>query len=388
MKKILGLLVLFVLLMTAATALAECNHDFYMANTAKPTCESDGYYILKCNLCGYTKKEITDKAPGHNWVQTDSREATCAEAGYKKYECSNCGASKTDSIPATGHDWKDSKVLEEASCTKTGSMRTVCQVCGLSGTRKIEKSHKYGDWTVTEEATDHAKGTRTRTCKRCNKKQTEEFYPDGTLYKDIKNKSAEVKHLQQMLADLDFLNDKVDGKFGKKTEAAVKAFQKEYGLTADGIAWPQTIHTLGVAWDVEFGIPEDAYAPCCSFLETDENGKQYWETCEVHSNIYMHAADGLPQDADKAEIANAYMAAWTADLERMYQIWLANCAPADQPMVINHKIMFQGYLNSQQTLWNTQFGEGSLTVLERVNEMLENQCYTLCEVTYSLMVQE
>ena len=191
-----------------------------------------------------------------------------------------------------------------------------------------------------------------------------------------------------MLTDLDFLNDKVDGKFGKKTEAAVKAFQKEYGLTDDGIAWPQTIHTLGVAWDVEFGIPEDAYAPCCSFLETDENGKQYWETCEVHSNIYMHAADGLPQDADKAEIANAYIAAWTADLERMYQIWLANCAPADQPMVINHKIMFQGYLNSQQTLWNTQFGEGSPTVLERVNEMLENQCYTLCEVTYSLMVQE
>ena len=191
-----------------------------------------------------------------------------------------------------------------------------------------------------------------------------------------------------MLTDLDFLNDKVDGKFGKKTEAAVKAFQKEYGLTDDGIAWPQTIHTLGVAWDVEFGIPEDAYAPCCSFLETDENGKQYWETCEVHSNIYMHAADGLPQDADKAEIANAYIAAWTADLERMYQIWLANCAPADQPMVINHKTMFLGYLNSQQMLWNVQFGAGSLEVLELVNAMLEQQCCTLCEVIYSLMVQE
>lgn len=388
MKKTLGRLVLFVLLMTAATALAECNHDFYMANTAKPTCESDGYYILKCNLCGYTKKEITDKAPGHNWVRTDSREATCAEAGYKKYECSNCGEKKTETIPELDHKWVDDHVLEEATCTKNGSKLVYCSVCHLTKSVTISKGHKYGSWTIIEEATDHTKGTRTRTCKRCSKKQTEEFYPDGTLYKDIKNKSAEVKHLQQMLTDLDFLNDKVDGKFGKKTEAAVKAFQKEYGLTADGIAWPQTIHTLGVAWDVEFGIPEDAYAPCCSFLETDENGKQYWETCEVHSNIYMHAADGLPKDADKAEIANAYMAAWTADLERMYQIWMLNCPAEEQPMVINHKTMFQGYLNSQQTLWNTQFGEGSLTVLERVNEMLENQCYTLCEVTYSLMVQE
>ena len=57
-------------------------------------------------------------------------------------------------------------------------------------------------------------------------------------------------------------------------------------------------------------------------------------------------------------------------------------------MVINHKTMFQGYLNSQQTLWNTQFGEGSLNTLERVNEMLMYQCYTLCEVTYPLMVEK
>lgn len=388
MKKILRMIVLLAVLLAAATALAECHHTYDMVDVKKATCESDGYYLLKCNDCGHTVKEITDKATGHTWKYESNKPATCDEKGYNKYNCVTCGEVLYDRWDALGHDWKDSKVLEEATCTKAGSMRTVCKVCGLSSTRKIEKSHQYGSWNVTEEATDHSKGTRTRTCKVCKKKQTESFYPEGTLYKNVKNQKDAVKELQQMLTDLGFLNDKVDGIFGAKTEKAVKAFQKEHNLTADGIAWPQTLHTLGVAWDVEFGIPEDAYAPCCSFLETDENGKQYWETCEVHSNIYMHAADELPETAAETEIAHAYTAAWQTELDRLYQIWLLNSLPEEQPLVINHKTMFQGYLNSQQTLWNVQYGEGSVKVLEMTNDMLMEQCYTLCSVVYPLMMEK
>lgn len=387
-KRILFLSVLMVLLMAAATAFAACEHDFYMANTSKPTCESDGYYILKCHLCGYTKKEITDTAWGHTWEFKAQEAATCDTKGYKQYICTTCDKIRTESIPATGHDWKDSKVLEEATCTKAGSMRTVCKVCGLSSTRKIEKSHKYGSWAVTEDATDHSTGTRTRTCKVCKKKQTESFYPEGTLYKNIKNKKTEVKDLQQKLTDLGYLNDKVDGIFGAKTEKAVKAFQKEHGLTVDGIAWPQTLAALDAAWNAEFGVPEDTYAPCCGFLDIDENGRQYWETCEVHTNIYLHAADELPANASEVEFAGAYAIAWQAELDRLYQLWLDNCAPEEQPMVINHKVMFMGYLNSQQMLWNMQYGEGSLDALERGNEMLMYQCYTLCGAVYPLMSEQ
>ena len=388
MKKLLRLMVLLAVLLAAATALAECHHTYDMVDVKKVTCTSDGYYLLKCNDCGHTVKEITDKATGHTWKYESNKPATCDEKGYNKYNCVTCGEVLYDRWDALGHDWKDSKVLEEATCTKDGSMRTVCKVCGLSGTRKLAKSHNYGSWNVTEEATDHTKGTRTRTCKVCKKKQTESFYPEGTLYKNIKNQKDAVKSLQQMLTDLGFLNDKVDGIFGSKTEKAVKTCQKEYGLTADGIAWPQTIHTLGVAWDVEFGIPEDAYAPCCSFLETDENGKQYWETCEVHSNIYMHAADELPETATETEITNAYIAAWQTELDRLYQIWLLNSQPEDHPMVINHKTMFQGYLNSQQTLWNSRYGAGSVKTLELVRDMLMEQCYTLCSVVYPMMMEK
>ena len=390
MKKLLMICVFLAVLLTAATGLAECHHTYDMIDVRYPDCENDGYYLLRCNSCGTTTKEMTDKATGHAWSYVSSQPETCDEKGYDKFVCDFCGEYHYDWWDALGHQWKDSKVLEEATCKKDGSMRTVCEVCGLSGTRKIEKSHKYSEWTITEEATDHSKGTRTRTCKSCSKKQTESYYPEGTLYKNIKNQKDAVKELQQLLTDLGFLKDKVDGIFGSKTEKAVKAAQKEYLLTVDGIAWPQTIHTLGVAWDVAFGEPEEngaAFAPFCSLLVLEDE-TEYWDTCEVHTGIFMHAADELPETATETEIANAYIAAWQAELERLYQIWLLNSLPENQPMVVNHKTMFQGYLNSQQTLWNAQYGAGSVKALEMTRDMLMEQCYSLCGVVYQLMVEK
>lgn len=389
MKKLLTMLgLLLVLLLTAMCAMAECHHTYDMVDVKMPSCESDGYYLLKCNDCGHTVKEITDRAWGHDWAYVTGQEADCTEDGFKRYMCGNCGETRIETVNAPGHKWKDSHVLEEATCTKAGSMRTVCEVCGLSGTRVIEKGHKYGEWTITEEATDHSKGTRTRTCRVCKKKQTEAYYPEGTLYKDIKGHSDEVKDLQQKLTDLGYLNDKVDGKFGKKTQAAVKAFQKAHGLTADGIAWPQTLSALDAAWNEEFGVPEETYAPCCGFLEIDENGTQSWDHCEVHANINQQAAQGLPANATEADIANAQAVAWQAELNLLYQLWMENCEPEDQPMVVNHKVMFEGHLNSQIALWSAQYGEGSLMVLRLVNETMEEQCCTLCPVVYALTPTE
>lgn len=55
---------------------------------------------------------------------------------------------------------------------------------------------------------------------------------------------AQVKELQQLLKSLGLYPYACDGKFGPKTEAAVKQFQKTHGLTADGWAGPQTMAKL------------------------------------------------------------------------------------------------------------------------------------------------
>ncbi|QRN99508.1 peptidoglycan-binding protein [Archangium violaceum] len=51
---------------------------------------------------------------------------------------------------------------------------------------------------------------------------------------------ASVKTLQQALAKAGFSPGAVDGQFGPKTAAAVKAFQSAKGLVADGIVGPKT----------------------------------------------------------------------------------------------------------------------------------------------------
>ena len=55
---------------------------------------------------------------------------------------------------------------------------------------------------------------------------------------------SEVKSMQEKLIDLGFLTGKADGVYGKKTTAAVKAFQKANSLKADGIAGVKTLAQL------------------------------------------------------------------------------------------------------------------------------------------------
>ena len=55
---------------------------------------------------------------------------------------------------------------------------------------------------------------------------------------------AAVKTLQTNLKKLGFYTAYVDGSFGATTESAVKAFQKKYGLTADGVAGSATLKKI------------------------------------------------------------------------------------------------------------------------------------------------
>ena len=53
-----------------------------------------------------------------------------------------------------------------------------------------------------------------------------------------------VTELQKRLTELGYYSGAIDGDFGPGTEAAVKAFQAQSGLTADGIAGAYTQQAL------------------------------------------------------------------------------------------------------------------------------------------------
>ena len=80
----------------------------------------------------------------------------------------------------------------------------------------------------------------------------------------------EVKKLQVELIELGYnVVGTADGVFGAKTEAAVKMFQEEHGLTADGIVgektWKALDEATGFHWD-EDPVPDEGVQP--SMLET------------------------------------------------------------------------------------------------------------------------
>ena len=83
----------------------------------------------------------------------------------------------------------------------------------------------------------------------------EALYSDGTLNTRVSlsknDKSHNVKKLQQALFELGYLDEEsVTGFFGDKTEAAVKQFQKDNGISETGTAGQQTLEQINTLRDV------------------------------------------------------------------------------------------------------------------------------------------
>lgn len=62
----------------------------------------------------------------------------------------------------------------------------------------------------------------------------------------IGSRGEEVRQVQKKLKELGFYNGSVDGIYGVNTQKAVRQFQKNCGITADGIAGPKTLLYLGL----------------------------------------------------------------------------------------------------------------------------------------------
>lgn len=71
---------------------------------------------------------------------------------------------------------------------------------------------------------------------------------NSTVYalSKIGSRGTEVKAIQEKLKERGLYNGSVDGIYGTQTQTAVKAFQKQQGLTQDGIAGPATLKKLGI----------------------------------------------------------------------------------------------------------------------------------------------
>ena len=414
MKKLLCMLLAAVLAFAAFPALAGCAfydqngyHNYAQVDFAYGTCTTDGYYVIECQNCGITQKEITEKAFGHDWVKQSGKAASCEEKGYANYECSNCGETKKESLKALGHNWEDLYTIKEASCQSKGEVASRCTRCGIESVLMTKKSdHSYSAWTEQEPAHGIGMGVRSRSCKNCGHTQSEEYYPEGTLYRGGKDDKEAVKELQSMLKDLGFLKDKVDGAFGKNTEKAVKDYQQHALFEPDGIAWPGIISALSIEWEIEtYGAEPEPTAepaptmvfvpsedgneagPCCSRVE-NADGSVMIVHCQAHQLLADTINTLLASAQTQAAREKAFVqgrALWQTELNMLYLSWLDLANEEEKGMVAANQAMFAAYLDAQEKMWNMQYGENSAEAAQKASEMLIGQCADICALVYSLL---
>ena len=67
----------------------------------------------------------------------------------------------------------------------------------------------------------------------------------------MEDSGPSVAELQRALTDLGLYSGKIDGVFGSKTGAALKAFQKSRGLAVDGIVSLKTAAKINAAVEAQ-----------------------------------------------------------------------------------------------------------------------------------------
>ena len=150
-----------------------CYHEYDEGIvTVEPTCDSIGWKLCTCTICGNTK-EVTIPVIDHIWNDGEvQKEATCTEDGSKKYTCTVCGGMYFESLPALGHDYET--VTVAPTCTENGTITNACTRCNEGTTEVIPATgHSHDDGVVTQTPTCTAEGVMTYTCTVCGDSVTE-----------------------------------------------------------------------------------------------------------------------------------------------------------------------------------------------------------------------
>lgn len=142
------------------------------------------------------------------------------------------------------HVWGEWIVTEWPTCTWYGEHYRICRICNAIQREKMPLlPHRFSEWSVVQQMTDHSSEIYRRSCSVCGYTEEYSVDPEGTLR--LGSSEKDVRSVQDLLVQQGYLDSNyADGYYGMNTARAVEAFQRNVGLTADGVAWPQTREKL------------------------------------------------------------------------------------------------------------------------------------------------
>lgn len=103
------------------------------------------------------------------------------------------------------------------------------------------------------------------------------FIKEESIYalSKLGSSGSEVKKIQQKLQSLGYYNGAIDGVYGSQTRKAVTAFQKNCGITADGICGKTTLLYLGLSDSVNNGYTDSDVELLAKVISAEARGESY-----------------------------------------------------------------------------------------------------------------
>ena len=112
---------------------------------------------------------------------------------------------------------------------------------------------------------------------------------------------AEVTRVQKKLKELGYYSGAADGIYGNATKAAVKAFQKNCGITADGVAGPKTLLYLGLGGSSSgnsTGYSDADVELLAKVISAEARGESYEGQVAVGAVMYQNGAFSCVNDSN------------------------------------------------------------------------------------------
>ena len=207
------------------------------------------------------------------------------------------------------------------------------------------------------------------------------------------SKGEEVRELQTMLSEMGFLEDRVDGDYGKKTEAAVKRFQAFAGLKQTGRLDSKTQLTLTDCYFIATGVMsgdgadpeelgEDLPDSCRWTTEIDGEGAAL---CARHLDVkYLWDWYFRPDKPEKLErlLSGQLIAQWTWYIDAMYDQWEENLPEDRQHIALDEKEAFYKALDDDAAWAESDTKQNPLGGLQAKVVWIEARGIDLCQALY------
>ena len=189
-----------------------------------------------------------------------------------------------------------------------------------------------------------------------------------------------VLELQEWLIELGYLDGEADGKFGKMTEAAVKAYQKSVKKKQTGKLTAAEADEVMYLWmDITGamegdGLGEDElkeiYPDGCAWTEAET--EYCWRHFELGRQYALLSLD-LP---DKAVLllTERLIPQYEEAIQTLYDEW----AETDPDVAAEQQENFETFLAEHEEQMVNAYGAGSATVMKDLATWLHSTCVDLC----------